>query len=204
MSSLVFPTATSGLGIGWPVRKTPQYSTIVQTPVSRRGEVRLAQQVYPQWLFELDLTYLKGDFSQPTSALGVLAGFFAAVQGKAQDWLYQDPYDNAVTAAQFGTGDGATTTFQLLRPLATSAPDIVQNLNGTPTIYVAGTPVTPASIGATGLVTFTTAPASGAALTWTGGFYFRCRFDDDSLGQLQENFFQIWDLQSLKFRSVIL
>ena len=28
----------------------------------------------------------------------------------------------------------------------------------------------------TGMVTFVTAPAAAAALTWTGAFYWRCRF----------------------------
>jgi len=37
------------------------------------------------------------------------------------------------------------------------------------------------TIGSTGLVTFTTAPASGAALTWTGTYYFRCRFTKDQI-----------------------
>ena len=35
------------------------------------------------------------------------------------------------------------------------------------------------SIGSTGLITFVTAPANGAALTWSGSFYYRCRFVDD-------------------------
>ena len=52
-----------------------------------------------------------------------------------------------------------------------------------------------------GLVTFATAPTSGAALTWTGMFGFLCRFEDDSVDfdQFMSN---LWQVESLKFRSV--
>lgn len=52
-----------------------------------------------------------------------------------------------------------------------------------PSIYVAGalkTLTSDYSI-SNGLVTFTSAPASGAALTWTGGYYWRVRFDPKNL-----------------------
>ena len=38
-----------------------------------------------------------------------------------------------------------------------------------------------ARMGAGGVVTFTVPPASGAALTWTGGYYRRVRFDMDEM-----------------------
>ena len=54
------------------------------------------------------------------------------------------------------------------------------NLNGTPNIYVNGTLTTPSLISSTGLVTFSSAPANLATITWTGNFYYRCRFTMDS------------------------
>lgn len=204
MSSLVFPApAPKQFAFGWPVRKTPVWKTIIQTPASARGEVRIPLQTWPRWQFEMDVTLLTGDASLPSSYFATLVGFFNQVQGKAGDWLYSDPYDNAVAGMQFGVGDGATTAFQLTRTLGGFA-DIIQNLNGTPAIYVNGTPTTPLSISATGLVTFSSAPANGASLTWTGSFYYRCRFNDDSLDSLQEDLFQFWSLNGLKFISVIL
>lgn len=203
--SLIFPTLSApNAAFGWPVRKTPQYRTIVQTPVSGRGELRLAQARYPRWLFELDVAYLTGDFSTGSSAFAALIDFYMAAQGMASDFLFTDPNDNAVAGQNFGIGDGTTTTFQLTRSIAGAGVDIVQNVKGTPTIEVAGTPTTPASIGSTGIVSFSEPPASGAALTWTGNFYFRCRFDDDSQSSLQEDLYQLWSLSGLKFRSVIL
>jgi hypothetical protein len=55
-----------------------------------------------------------------------------------------------------------------------------------------------------GIVTFATAPAASSKLTWTGGFYFRCRFEEDEWADLQEFLYQHWEMSSLKFRSVIL
>jgi hypothetical protein len=204
MSYSIFPTftATNG-GPAWPVKKTPSFRTIVQIPANNRGENRISLTPYPIWKFELDFELLKGDYATASSALQTLAGFMGSVQGSYQNWLYSDPYDNAVTAMNFGTGDGATKTFQLTRTIGGMV-DLIQNLNGTPTIYVSGSPVTPASISPTGLVTFTSAPANAAPITWTGSFYFLCRFEEDEWADLQEFLSQRWELSSLKFRSVLL
>lgn len=214
MGSLVFPApAPPSWAIGWPIKKTPAYSTIVRTPASGRGEVRVALQQWPRWQFEVDVAYLRGDLNTGGSWLQQVIGFYGAVRGAADDWLYYDPYDNAVEGSRFGVGDGATTEFQLQReilpagiagPFPYGALDVIQNLNGTPTIYVAGTATTPGSISSTGLITFSAAPASGASLTWSGSFYFRCRFMDDSLSSLQEDLYQLWSLKGLRFESVIL
>jgi hypothetical protein len=121
----------------WPVKKVPSFKTIIQTPASNRGEVRLALAQYPIWKFEYDFSYLKGDY-QTAGAMQNLIGFYGNVQGCAQDWLFSDPYDNAVLVgapAVFGYGDGVTTQFQLLRTVAGMS-DLIQNLNGNPVVYV--------------------------------------------------------------------
>lgn len=203
MSSLVFPApSVQQFGVAWPIRKTPVWNTIVQKPASGRGELRIALQNYPRWQFDLDVSYLKGDATLPTSYFATLVGFYLQAQGQCADWLYTDPYDNRINGDQFGTGDGTTVAFQLFRQLGGFA-DIIQNLNGAPAIFVAGVNTTPASISATGLVTFSAAPANGAALTWYGNFYYRCRFSEDSIS-LQEDLYQIWSCNGLKFISVIL
>lgn len=204
MSSLVFPAPLAGqFGMSWPIRKTPLWKTIIQTPASGRGELRIPLQSYPRWQFDLDVSYLTGDMSLPNSYLATLLGFYLAAQGGAADWLYQDPYDNAVTNEQFGVGDGATTEFQLVRNVggANGFEDIIQNLLGTPVVTL---PSGTASVGPTGIVTYSAAPPNGTVLYWSGGFYYRCRFNDDSLPDLQEDLFQIWSLKGLKFISVIL
>jgi hypothetical protein len=123
--------------------------------------------------------------------------------GQLSDFLYQDPNDNTVAAVSFGTGNGTQTIFQLTRPIGV-ATDIVQNLNGTPLLFINGAEQTSGyTISTTGQVTFTTAPASGAALTWSGSYYYRVRFAN--AGQTFEQFMsQIWSSSSIKLQSVIL
>jgi hypothetical protein len=65
-------------------------------------------------------------------------------------------------------------------------------VNGAPSLYTFTAP---------NQITFSSAPASGAILTWTGNFGYQCRFLDDQLDF--ENFMQgAWAMNSLKFRSI--
>jgi hypothetical protein len=204
MSFPIFPTFASNAGaIAWPVKKTPSFRTIVQTPANNRGENRISLTPFPIWKFELEFSMLTGDWSQPTSALATLAGFLGSLQGSYLPFLYSDPYDNNVLVMSFGTGNGSTTAFQLTRTV-NGMVDLIQNLNGTPTIQVAGVTTTPLSISPTGLVTFSSAPANGANITWTGSFYFLCRLEEDEWTDLEEFLYQLWEFRSLKFRSVLL
>jgi hypothetical protein len=189
----------------FPIKKTPSFKTIVQTPANNRGENRISLTPYPIWFFELDFSYLKGDMQVPASALQNLVGFMGLVQGQANDWLYEDPFDNAVKNATFGVGDGSTTTFQLTRSVGLLT-DIVQNLVGIPQIFAAGAPVASSAytVSSTGVVQFTSAPVAGAVLTWTGNFWFRCRFLDDEWKDLSEFMYQIWEHKSVRFKSLIL
>lgn len=193
MSDVVFPVLP---GLAWPKPKAPIWHTKVQQAVSGR-ELRAAFRQYPVYKFTLTHDFLRADSTN--AELQTLLGFFNARKGSWDSFLYVDPLDNAVTAQGFGTGDGATTQFQLVR---TFGGDIepVMNLNGNPAIYKAGVLQTLGS-GYTlsnGLVTFATAPANGAALTWTGSYYYRCRFERDS--EDFEGFLQdLWSLKKIAF-----
>ena len=128
-----------------------------------------------------------------------LIAFFNSRQGSFDNFLYSDPSDNTVTAQGFGTGDGVTTAFQLCRSFGGNV-EPVMSLNGAPSIYIGGVLKT-AGTGYTvsnGMVTFTSAPAAAATLTWTGAYYYRCRFLADE--QEFENFmYQLWAVKKLEF-----
>ena len=118
------------------------------------------------------------------SDLQTLLGFYLARQGQYDSFLFADPTDNSVSLQSFGTGDGTTTAFQLGRVYGGFA-EAIQNPfqvaifdNGTQKSsgYTVGTLGTVNG----GLVTFTTAPTAGHALTWSGSFFFRLRFKDDN------------------------
>ena len=97
---------------------------------------------------------------------------------------------------------GVFCTFQLIRAYGGFI-EPVQNLNGTPSIYLNGVQQTvgignQCQVSSTGLVTFTTAPASGAVLTWTGNFYYRVRFSADR-ADFNQFMYQLYELKQLSF-----
>jgi uncharacterized protein (TIGR02217 family) len=179
MSNLVFPTL-AGQDIA--IKRTPVFSTVVQTAASGK-ELRASYQGAPRWRYEIPLKFARiTGFSTNTitNEMAAILGLFNAVKGKWDSFLYTDPYSNTAANTPFGTGNGSTTAFQLL--------DIegfpIYDLNGSASVYVSGVLTTPASI-VNGLVTFNTAPANGAALTWSGVYYRRVRFDMDEYEQEQ-------------------
>lgn len=89
----------------WPIKKTPRFNTVVQTPASRRGEVRIPLQLFPVYDFELDFSLLVGDYQTQASAFAEFLAFFNAAQGQAGDWLYNDPYDNGATVLVITNGN---------------------------------------------------------------------------------------------------
>jgi len=108
----------------------------------------------------------------------------------------------------FGAGDGSTKVFQLSRAFGAGGftfVEPVQNLNGAPSIYVGGVlknAGTDYTISSTGLVTFSSAPANAVALTWTGGYYYRCRFLQDEL-DLSRFLQGLWEAKKVEFIGAI-
>ncbi|HEX4301550.1 MAG TPA: DUF2460 domain-containing protein [Rhizomicrobium sp.] len=128
--------------------------------------------------------------------LHAVIAFYEARQGRLHGFRYKDWSDfkscapdatPAPTDQPLGTGDGHTLSFQLTKTY-TSGPaswtrSIAKPVAGTVRIAVAGAERTTGfSVDTTtGLVTFTTAPASGAVLTAGFEFDTPVRFDSDSL-----------------------
>ena len=144
MSNLLLPTLRQPrvLSWGWPVKKTPSFSTVVQTPASRRGEVRVSLTPVPVWNFELDLTYIYGDLNQTNTGIQQLLDFYQRVQGASDDWLFLDPYDNLQTTQLIGYGDGVNKTFQIGRSVNGLSFEPLQNVFPT-TVQVNGVTVNP-------------------------------------------------------------
>lgn len=186
MSGSLFPTFA---GQSWPVKRTPIFNTKVVKATSG-AEVRAYFSPYPVYKIELTFEYLSlADWAN-------LGGFFKLQKGK-WDWFYfNDINDNAVVGQSFGTGDGTTTAFQLVRSLG-GFTEPVENVTGTPSVYKDGVLQSSGyTIGSTGIVTFSAAPAAAAVLTWTGSFYWRVRFDQDE-AEFVENMSQFFDLKKL-------
>ena len=135
--------------------------------------------------------------------LNQLIAFYIARGGRARGFRFRDWTDWYVgmvysvtsgvvsltydTPVQFGTGNGATTAFQLTKTYADTinptARKITRPVTGTVKIYLNGVEQTSGVTVnySTGLITFTTAPSSGVAIAWCGQFDVPVRFDTDSL-----------------------
>ena len=183
------------------VKKTPRFNTVKQSTAAGLTSA-IALMPFPAWDFEISMDNIKG--RESFDVVSKFLGIYMATCAGANTFLFSDPQDNAVTGAQFGTGNGTAVAFQLSRNIY-GMPDIIQNLNGTPKIYVNGTLTTPSSISTTGVVTFSSAPANNAVLTWAGQFYFCVRFTEDTLDATRafsiNNGIDLWNIQGIKFAS---
>src|SRR5260370_32487558 len=103
-----------------------------------------------------------------------MAGFFLQQQGALLPFLFDDQTDDMVTGQSLGTGDSSTSVFQLVRAMADfaepiTAPNLVTALYFNGVLQPSGA----YSIdGNTGLVSFTTPPPAGQAITADFTYYF--------------------------------
>lgn len=198
---LLYPTLP---GLAYNVVRTPMQRTRIQESVSGY-ELPTSDFAYPRYTYELVYEVLReGVIQNHTYAeQSTLEGFFNQVFGSGVKFMFNDPNDNTAAATQFGVGDGATFVFQLQRIRGGGAMP-VRVLNGAPSIFVNGvlkTVTTDYTVSSLGVVTFVVTPASGASLTWSGGYYWPARFNDDTL-DFTELLKSIWDAGSVKLISV--
>lgn len=194
MSNALFPTLP---GLAWSIYKTPEWDTGIQSAVSGK-EVRMARRSRPVWLFSLSYEVLRGG-SQYTEVQQLMA-FFNARQGAYDSFLLNDTSDNTATTQSIGTGDGVTTTFQLLHAINGWSEPI--GYAPSPNLYVNGAQTT-AFTCTDGLnVTFTTAPAANATITWSGTFYYRVRFTRDTM-EFEQFMKDLWLNKRCEMRGVI-
>ena len=138
--------------------------------------------------------------------LSNLVSFFHITRGKGHYFRYKDWADykscdlsDTITTTDqiFGVGDGSEIAFQLIKTYdlgggVINQRDIKKPVNGTILIAINGSTqieTTNYTIDyTTGIVTFVSAPAEAASLTWGGEFDVPCRFDTDEL-QLSMDFY---------------
>lgn len=196
--------------------KTPHGNNVrTKTGAGRRSGYTLMP--YPTWDFKLDLSFIDGA-ENAASVLQDFLGCYIETHCGGTFFLFTDPNDSAVTLAQgvmlnvlpgaavpMGqTGDGVSTTFQVARTIGTGV-DILQNVTIS-AVQINGTPTTAYTISDEGLITFTSAPAADAVLTWSGTFRYLCQFTDDTVDDLarvsKNSGGFLWSCSSIAFESV--
>jgi uncharacterized protein (TIGR02217 family) len=119
--------------------------------------------------------------------VALLIAFFRARRGRAFGFRFKDWTDYQALAQTLGVGDGTTTSFQLVKHYASGSEVVTRTITkpvaGTVKLYRDG--VLAASGWSvdvtTGVVTFTTAPASGVVVTADFDFDVPARFDTDQM-----------------------
>lgn len=178
MSDLVYPTLP---GLMPKFLRKPAWKSDIHEAWSGEETV-ISRRQFPRWHYTLSYEVLRSDAALPERAQ--LMAFFNRHRGSGESFLYVDEEDNAVVDQNFGTTDGTTTTFHLVRTIDTWI-EPVWAVTGTPVIKRGGTTLvagTDYTIGSMGQVVMTIAGVSGLALTWTGSYAMRVRFTNDDLG----------------------
>ena len=203
---------------GFSVHKRPTFATIVHSPQSG-VEVRMAQQRFPLWEFELTYETLR-DETQNSPIFSPLAGFhdfrnlsalFLCVNGQAGRFYYEDPTDSSRLGQKLGTGNGVTKNYFFVRTIG-GAPargtEVVGavNIGHAINVYLNGTPVLPSGNWALGIdavsLEFVAAPGAGVVITADFWFFYKCRFTSDD-NDFEQFFKNRWLVKTLKFRSVL-
>jgi len=187
--------------------------------MSSGKEFRLQYWQYPLWKWELNYNYLKANPSDlipgfSDTDFAVLQGFFNQMAGQNQVFLFDDvnagdtpgagPWD-FVAGQPIASGDGTTTTFQLIRtsggfveaiqaPFSSPHPQVY--LNGVPKTY--GTDY---AIDNVGNIIFAVAPAAAVQISADFAYYWPVRFGADDL-DFDSMMYQLWELKKVVLTQV--
>ncbi len=169
-------TAWAPFSIAGVAPATAAYATVFV------GRIDTAGGTQSGWAADVSLSTQPGAQNVTgTSDLQALVGFFNQNGGPFGGvFWFNDPNDNTVPASspqQIGVGDGATKSFQLLRTYGGFTEPV--QAPQTWTIYLNGVAQSSGfTVSSTGLLTFTTAPASGVAISWSGTYFWNVHFED--------------------------
>lgn len=169
----------------------PAFRNVIQEAISG-NEQRFAQWTKCKGVGDLSYGLLTS--SDPLGDFKAILAMWRGHFGSLFPFRFRDWGDYIATNEVFGTGNGSSTTFQLTMTydpqyilLGTAGSFFyVRSISllavgSTPVIKIDNVVTTAYTISASGLVTFTTAPATAAQLTWSGEFDVPVRFDTDQL-----------------------
>ncbi|HET7867836.1 MAG TPA: DUF2460 domain-containing protein [Burkholderiaceae bacterium] len=194
MSNAILPSFP---GLSWGRRRAVRWNTTVKRAASGR-EYRAANWSAPVYEYQLDYELLRQQPSLPE--MEQLLGFVNLRRGSFDSFLYLDPHDHSAEAQGFGSGDGSRTLWQLVRSFGGFAEPVLGIVEA-PQVFMNGALQPGAVVSPEGLVSFPQAPPAGSALTWSGTFYWRCRFLKD--GAEFSEFLSRWhELRGLSFTTI--
>jgi uncharacterized protein (TIGR02217 family) len=184
---LLFP-----LQIGREAEMTAAFSTNVVTTLSGHERRNSA------WS-NARLSYDVGPGVRSENELGQLLSFFRARRGPAVGFRFTDPFDNSsngMTGApnmldqNLGLGDGVRTMFPLLKTYGVDGQvrRITRPVAASVLVAVNGVTATGWSLAAAGVISFATAPSTGAVVTAGYRFDVPVRFANDQMDMARATF----------------
>lgn len=209
MTTTVLPAIP---GLTYPLRRTPLLQNRRPTSVSGM-ETRIADWSIPRYTWELTYSALRqGVLIGTWAEYAQLQGFFEQMLGSFYSFLYQDADDNAVVGQTILTGDGVTTTFQLVRTFGgATMPVLAPNLGVTPVVKLNGVTQPGGNYSITlwntvnaagpGKLIFVSPPGNGVVITADFSYYFPVRFDDDTL-TFEKFLSNVYELKKMTFTSL--
>ena len=194
MSQLIFPSRLPGMKME--LTRAPRFKTHIQSAVSGK-ETRAAFMAFPLWDLTLSYEFLQSGYRG--TDLSQIIALFGQVKGAWDSFLLSVPDDNTVTDHLIATGNGSR-SYQLMRSITASGftlTEPVTNVNTVTNVKVNGIAVSGYTVSSTGLLTLPVTPATGAPITWSGSYYFRCRFANDT-ADFSRFMADLYELKSLK------
>jgi hypothetical protein len=170
------------------------------------GAVRVVDEIL-WWVVEVVLTNnTTGNFQLNTVVYPSVGTVFgtpsAAAQGSCVVGQVQVELNATAFTSPIFTTSAAVTVLPSYYPAAGDAFEPVLDLAlPNPQIFVNGVLNIAYTQSATGVITFTVPPAAGAALTWTGFYYWRVRFNDD-VAEFNNFLYQLWEAKQITLVSV--
>lgn len=185
---MAFPTYRLPPEVEVGMQGGPTFYNVIQEAISGQEQrIRVWAQCRGRW----DVGYSILDRGETSGTFRAVIALFRAHFGSLYPFPFKDWGDFELTSELIGTGDGADTTFQIIKTYDPS--QIILGSPGARTyvrdIYlprsglvvkvnnVTKTIVSDYTISTTGLITFTSAPANGHTVKVTGEFDIPVRFD---------------------------
>lgn len=195
------PILPSLPGLTYPRKRTAMWRTDREESFSGL-EVSYPTRILPKWAYEIPISVLRTSTALPEWQQ--LASFFNNLYGSNGLFQYSDPLDYIVAAQPFGETDGVTQAYQLVRTGPPGGGTFSEPVYAPSTItsLTVGGSTLAYTVGDTGIVSFSTVPATGQQLLWSGQFNWVCRFNDDSL-QFDQDFYNLYAVQALRFQTLI-
>lgn len=209
MTLPVYPGPDLLPGLKYSSKWSPAFLNMPTATTASGADIDLALAQYPLHDFELSYEFLRDSLSP--SEFRTLMGFFLQLGGTVGRFLFDNPDDNQVTANPIGTGDGSNKIFTLTRffganGYGASEPVGVANTSATFNVYNNGSLVSPSaytvdtSLPCANTVTFTTAPASGHAITVDMSYRYYCKLADNA-ATFEKFMNQLWSVEKITLHS---